>query len=241
MVNILKKTKNYITINKPAGILVHTDGRSDESTVVDWVRENHPEIIGVGETLQLHDGTIIDRPGIVHRLDRDTSGVLLIARTQEMFDHLKSQFKKHTIKKTYHAIVYGNIKEESGIIDEPIGKSKKDFRRWHAGRGTRGTLRDAVTEFKVLHRFENNGEQFTYVELYPKTGRTHQLRVHMKYMNHPIVADELYGGKRFEKSNNLGFERQALHAHNIEFHDLEDGIVQVEAAPPNDFTAIKMG
>lgn len=237
-IKVILETSDYIIINKPPGVLVHTDGRSNESTVVDWVLEHYPEIQGVGESLRLHNGTIVDRPGIVHRLDRDTSGILVIARTQKMFEHLKQQFKNHNVQKTYVAFVYGHLKQDAGSINEPIGKSKKDFRRWHAGRGTRGTLRDAHTDFVVLDRFEKNGEKFTYVELRPKTGRTHQLRVHMKYSNHPIVADELYGGKRFEKSHNMGFTRQALHAQKIEFVDLKGEVVFFEAELPRDFINI---
>lgn len=231
----LSETKDFVAINKPAGILVHTNGKSDAPTVVDWVRENYPDIEDVGETMMLADGIEIKRPGIVHRLDRDTSGVLLIAKTQEMFLSLKEQFQNHTIDKTYNAYVYNHVKNDEGIIDESIGKSRSDFRQWSASRGKRGTLRNAITEYTVLGRFEKKGDTYSFLELRPKTGRTHQLRVHMKYLNHPIVGDELYGGGLFKKSYNLGFKRQALHARKILFKDLDDAVVEVESEIPDDF------
>ncbi len=236
MIEILFENDNVIAINKPAGILVHTNGKSDAPTVVDWVRENYPDVENVGETMMLADGTEIKRPGIVHRLDRETSGVLLIAKTQEMFLHLKEQFQNHTIAKTYNAYVYGHVKKDEDIINESIGKSRSDFRQWSASRGKRGTLREAITEYTVMERLEKDNEPFSFLELRPKTGRTHQLRVHMKYLNHPIVADELYGGKLFTKSHNLGFKRQALHARKIIFQDLDDKEVEVGAPLPLDFT-----
>lgn len=237
-INILQETSDYVAINKPAGMLVHTNGKSDDPTVVDWVREYYPDVEDVGETMMLSNGTEIKRPGIVHRLDRDTSGVLLVAKNQDMFLHLKEQFQKHAITKTYNAYVYGHVKKDEDVIDESIGKSRSDFRQWSASRGKRGTLRSAITEYTVLDRFEYQGELFSMVELRPKTGRTHQLRVHMKYANHPIVADQLYGGKLVKKSHNLGFKRQALHARKIEFYDIEDSLVTIEATFPEDFAKV---
>jgi 23S rRNA pseudouridine1911/1915/1917 synthase len=215
--------------------LVHPSGREDEYTICDWITENYPSLKNVGETQQLFDGSLIMRPGIVHRLDRDTSGVLLVAKTQEMFLHLKDQFQKHTISKTYNAVVYGHVKNNEGIIDESIGKSRGDFRQWSASRGKRGTLRPAVTEYRVLTRFTHQGNPFSLVELRPKTGRTHQLRVHMKYLNHPIVGDELYGGKLFSQGNNCGFTRQALHALEIRFNTLDGQQITVKSPFPKDF------
>ena len=238
MIEVLFENDNVVAIHKPANMLVHTNGKSDAPTVVDWVREQYPDVEDVGETMMLSDGTEIKRPGIVHRLDRDTSGVLLVAKNQDMFLHLKEQFQKHTITKTYNAYVYGHVKKDEDTIDESIGKSRSDFRQWSASRGKRGTLRSAITEYTALDRFEYQGELFSLVELRPKTGRTHQLRVHMKYANHPIVADQLYGGKLVKKSNNLGFKRQALHARKIEFYDMNNDLVVVEAPFPEDFAKI---
>lgn len=233
MITVLHETENYLIINKPAGLMVHPDGKSEETTLVDWIMEHHPEMAGVGE--KLGD---IERPGIVHRLDRDTSGVLVLAKNQPAFEHLKQQFKDRKVQKTYHAIVYGWPKDDKGVVDQPIGRSKKNFRAWISGRGARGTMRAAVTEYHVQKRFEHDGEPYTYIELHPKTGRTHQIRVHMKYMNHPIVADELYAGKRAKKLPNLGFTRHALHASRITFTGSGGETITAEAPLPVDFTNI---
>jgi len=234
---IIKEEKDYLIINKPAGLVVHSDGRTKEKTLCDFLIEKFPEIYGVGEPLNISeekDGEkqekIIDRPGIVHRLDRDTSGVMIVARTQEGFEHFKKLFKDRKNQKAYQAFVYGNIKEDSFIINESIGRSKKDFRRWMSGENARGKLRSAETEFKVLKRSEK--KDITFVEAYPKTGRTHQIRVHLKSVNSPIVADNLYAPNRDPK---LGFERMALHAYSIRFKDLEGEIKEYAAEYPKDF------
>ena len=144
-ISIIYEDKNIVAINKPSGLVVHSDGKTEEPTVVDWVLKNYPETKDVGEPLVLNDGKEIKRPGIVHRLDRDTSGILLIAKNQESFLHLKKQFQNRTIQKTYRAIVYGRVKNDEGVIDRPIGRSKKDFRRWTAQRDIRGKESEAVT------------------------------------------------------------------------------------------------
>ncbi len=144
-----------MVINKPAGLVVHADGRTEEATVVDWILETYGEDIKeVGEPITLKTGEILYRPGIVHRIDRDTSGVLVIAKNQKAFEHLKQQFQDRYVEKTYNAFVYGEMKEEEGTIDRPIGKSTQDFRMWSAQRGARGELRDAVTEYKLLAKLK---------------------------------------------------------------------------------------
>jgi len=228
-VQIIYEDENVLAVNKPAGLVVHSDGKTEEITLVDWILKNYPEIKGVGESMELSDGTNIERPGIVHRLDRDTSGVILIAKNQETFLFLKRQFKEREIKKTYRTIVHGAFKEGRGTIDKPIGKSKKDFRRWSTGYDLRGTVRDAVTEYKVLC----GSKEFSHIEVYPKTGRTHQIRVHMKAIQRPIVCDKLYS---FKKECVLGLNRTALHALSIKF-SLRDGVsIKVEAPLPLDFS-----
>ncbi len=204
-------------VNKPSGLVVHGDGKSDEHSLVDMILDEYPEMKDVGEPMEIeHKGEIkkIFRPGVVHRLDRDTSGVMILARTNECFEFLKKQFHDRETKKVYHAFVYGNIKDDSGVIDAPIGRSPSDIRMWSAGRGKRGTLRDAITHWKVLSRGSDKetDERVVYVELSPKTGRTHQLRVHMKYNNTPIIADPIYAPNR---PHLLGFTRLALHAHTL--------------------------
>jgi 23S rRNA pseudouridine1911/1915/1917 synthase len=228
----LYEDENIVAVNKPSGLVVHADGRTEEETLCDLLLEEYPEINGVGEPLELKDGSVINRPGIVHRLDRDTSGVILIAKNNDTHQFLKEQFKNREVEKTYHTFVYGNIKEDEGVIDRPIGKSAKDFRQWSAMRGARGKLRDAVTEFKVLERGKVDDENVTMVEVRPKTGRTHQIRVHMKAVNNPLLCDGLYAPKR---KCLLGFERTALHARKIVFKNMENKEIEVEAPYPDDF------
>lgn len=222
---IIAETADYIVVNKPAGLMVHGDGRSTEKTLCDFLLEKYPEIDGVGESLG-----DIKRPGIVHRLDKDTSGVMLVARTQSGFEYLKQQFKDRKIQKTYHTFVYGNIKDDNFTINESIGRSKKDFRRWFAGEKARGQLRSAETEFAVLKRAGD--KKITFVEARPKTGRTHQIRVHLNHIYKPIVADSLYAPGREAA---LGFERLALHAKKISFFDQSGEKVEYEAEYPADF------
>ena len=234
LLNILYKDKNILAINKPAGISVHGDGRSDVETLADLILKEYPEIRDVGEPMEVQvngEVKIILRPGIVHRLDKDTSGVLLLARNTEAYEFLKKQFQNREIKKTYIALVSGHMKNDTGIIDASIGRSPSDPRKRIASRGKSGKLREAVTEYKVLERIEIDGEKYTWVEVYPKTGRTHQIRVHMKFLNHPVVCDKLYAP---DKLCPEGITRLALHAKVIEFKDLEGEIMKVEAPMPED-------
>ena len=233
-IEILYEDEDMVAVNKPAGLVVHSDGlpaqagKTTGPTLVHWILSKYPDIKEVGEPGRSATGEIIYRPGIVHRLDRETSGVMLIAKTQKGFEHLKKQFQNHDIKKIYHAFVYGETKQDKGTIDRPIARSKKDFRMWSAQRGSRGELREAVTDYEVVSRL--NGYSFVYIM--PKTGRTHQIRVHFKAINYPLVGDSLYAPGR---QNNLGFERLALHSYQVTFTDLE-GKSQTATAPyPSDF------
>ncbi|MAJ97432.1 MAG: hypothetical protein CMI56_02350 [Parcubacteria group bacterium] len=229
---VIHEDEDMLVINKPVGVVVHGDGRTKESTVADWLVAEYPYIQNVGEPWENEKGETILRPGIVHRLDRETSGVMVIAKTQESFEFLKEQFKQRTIKKTYRAFAYDTFKENEGEIDRPIGKSKSDFRKWSAQPGSRGVQREAYTAWEVLKTVENKGEIFTYLNLTPTTGRTHQLRVHLKAIHHPIVCDKLYAPKR---ACALGFERLALHAYSLEVPDEQGTTRTFEAPLPTDF------
>ena len=244
-IEILFENKNLLIINKPSGLVVHGDGKTLEPSLVDWILEKYPDINGVGENMFVRNregGDLeLNRPGIVHRIDRDTSGCLVIGKNQESFEFLKQQFKDRRVKKTYQALVYGWPKNESGIIDAPIGRSNKDFRMKQAGPHARGHLREAETEYKVLEYFEDQRkknkqgqfEKYALVECSPKTGRTHQIRVHLKFLNHPIVADSLYRGKRKEC---LGLERTALHAQSIRVEDCDGQEIFVQSEVSFDIT-----
>jgi len=227
-ITILFEDKDILAINKPFGIAVHGDGRSDDDTISDWVIDKYPETKDVGEPIEVENGETINRYGIIHRLDKDTSGVLLIAKTKEGYWHLKKQFKDRKIKKTYHAFIYGKMKDERGIINRPIGRATGSVRKWATGSKTRGELREAVTKFKVV----KNAMPASLLELWPQTGRTHQIRVHMQALGHPVVADRLYAPSR---ESAYGFKRLALHAKRLVFNDLKGGLIEVEAPFPADF------
>jgi 23S rRNA pseudouridine1911/1915/1917 synthase len=235
---ILFETDDLLVINKPAGLIVHGDGKHDESSVVDWVVKKYPETKGVGEPMTIeHEGEDIpiERSGIVHRIDRDTSGCLVIAKNQDTFLFLKEQFKEHTIKKKYVAIVYGWPRDERGLIDQPIGRSKSDIRAWTTKAGTRGTMRPATTRFSVRKKFEFDRAKYAIVDLYPQTGRTHQLRVHLAHLGHPIVGDPLYAGKR---ETSLSIHRTALHAERITFQLPGGREQEVQAPLPEDLASL---
>ena len=233
---ILYEDEDILAINKPAGLVVHGDGRSTslttsktkERTLVDWLLQKYPGIINVGEPGRTASGETILRSGIVHRLDRETSGVMLVAKTEKAFQNLKEQFQKHEIEKIYHAFVFGELKKRQGTIDRPIGRSSKDFRMRSAQRGARGEMREAITEYKVISANKN----YSFVEVSPKTGRTHQIRVHFKAINYPLVSDSLYAPNC---ENSLGFKRLALHSYQITFADIKGVSHTVTAPYPEDF------
>lgn len=257
-IKILYEDKDILAIDKPSGIAVHPDGRSKAKTITDWVLKNYPKMKNVGEPM----GEIA-RPGVVHRLDRDTSGVLLLAKNQKAHQFLKEQFQKRNIKKVYVAIVNGWVKNDRGVINKPIGRSPKDFRRWLAGRGARGEMREAITQYKVLKRFKALASpfmisprftlplrggtyatkksqkaslvNFTELEVRPKTGRTHQIRVHLKFLNHPIACDSLYNPTGACPKD---IKRLALHAQSIVFKDMKGKEVKVESSLPQEFEKV---
>src|SRR3989344_1408263 len=224
---ILYEDPDFLVIDKPSGIFVHPStvlrAGPGESTVLDLMKKKYPGI------------------QLSHRLDKETSGVLVLSKNEKAYQFLKKQFQARTIKKTYLAIVNGHVKNDHGIINKPIGRSPADFRRRLAGRGVRGKIREAITEYKVLKRFTTpepllnkegrkssrpakgewsraEGVKFSYLEIKPKTGRTHQIRVHMKFINHPVACDSLYNPKG---ACPAGLNRLALHAKSIEFKNLD--------------------
>ena len=213
---VLYEDSDVLVVDKPSGLAVHGRGADSSGTLVAWLLDYAPEARDVGEPRIGSNGQVIERSGIVHRLDRETSGVMILAKNQSAFDQLKQQFRARLVKKLYRAIAYGRMKESWGTIARPIGRSAKDFRRRSAERGAKGTIRDAVTDWECLGTGEYEGQVFSYLTLRPQTGRMHQLRVHLKAISHPIVGDVLYAGKRLKLSNNAGLNRLALHAHELE-------------------------
>jgi 23S rRNA pseudouridine1911/1915/1917 synthase len=221
-IKIIYKDANVIAINKPAGLLVHANNQTKEGTLVDWLLGEFPEIAGVGDSLT----GVVERPGIVHRLDKDTSGVLLVARNKEYFFYLKSLFQNGKIRKTYRAIALGAFRETTGTISAPISIKSGSIRRTvHRGKDTK----TAVTKYRVLRQLAG----FTYLEVYPQTGRTHQIRVHLNFIGHPVAGDKLYGGKSASRAAN----RQMLHAYSLEFPVEPGKNMVITADLPEDFSS----
>lgn len=215
-IEVLFEDEHAVVINKPVGLMVHNTGHTEEPTVVDWFLSKYPSAKGVGEIQLSQKGVPLERSGVVHRLDKETSGVMILAKNQDSFTHLKAQFHDRQVKKEYRAFVYGAVREKWGTIDRPIGRSTKDFRLRSAQHGARGMLRPSVTLWECIGQGRYKDEPFSYMKLKPKTGRTHQIRVHLQAIGRPIVGDVLYSKQEMSQSNNLGFDRLALHAHIIE-------------------------
>lgn len=233
---ILYEDEDVLVIDKPYGWLVHEDGHNNEApTVVEWLVSRAPEARSVGEPGFSRGGEELDRSGVVHRLDRETSGVLILAKTQAAHQQLKQQFQDRLAHKEYRAFVYGRINDRWGTINRPIGRSAKDHRRRSAERGAKGVLREAITDFERIGMGEYKDEPFSYVKLLPKTGRTHQLRAHLRAIDRPIVGDALYAEYKMKNSSNLELQRLALHAHILEL-ELPNGTTERFIAPvPQDF------
>ena len=217
--DILYEDSHIIVVNKARGMVVHPAAGNPDGTLVNALLFHcKGELSGI-------NGVI--RPGIVHRLDKDTSGVMVAAKTDEAHRGLAEQIKAHTAHRTYWALVHGNIVEERGTIDAPIGRHPKD--RIKMAVIVKGG-REAVTHFRVLKRFGD----YTWVECKLETGRTHQIRVHMAYIHHPVVNDPLYGFKK----DHFPIEGQALHSHCLDLvHPVTGETMHFEAPAPADFMA----
>lgn len=227
---IIYEDNNLIVINKPPGVSAHGGKNVLGPTVVDFLLPKFPEIAEVGDDP-------IDRPGIVHRLDKDTSGVMVVARNQPTFEALKELFKTRKVEKIYWAIVCGALHQAQGIISAPIGRliASPLKRGVEQGRSRIRGARDAVTEYRVVKKWD----VYSLVELKPKTGRMHQLRVHLKSIGYPIACDAVYGGKNICCPE--GCHRQLLHARSLTFSFPEGRRLNFEADAPEDFAAALAG
>jgi 23S rRNA pseudouridine1911/1915/1917 synthase len=212
---VLYEDEHVLAIDKPAGLVVHPAPGARRGTLVNALVHRMGTLAGVGDP---------ERPGIVHRLDRDTSGVLLVARTPAALEALARQFRARSIEKHYLAIVRGALKPPSGMIDRPIGRHPHERKRMSV-RSRRG--RAAVTRWTVLERLPGA----TLVQLRPETGRTHQLRVHLAALGHPILGDRVYGARRASPPGQPTCARQALHAAEIAFSHPASGERVVVRAP----------
>lgn len=200
-IKILYEDDYLIAISKEPGLVVYPGIGHKENTLLNALIHYDNKLSGMESEL---------RAGIVHRLDKDTSGIMLIAKTPRIHELLSEEFKQRQVSKKYVALVLGNFKEEAGIIDMPIGRSKKDRKKM----GVAFNGRNSISEFKVLEQFDD----CALLEIYPKTGRTHQIRVHFSFIGHPIIGDKNYGNKETEKiAKEIGLSRQFLHSKGIKF------------------------
>lgn len=205
---ILSDIGDLFAVDKPAGLIAHSDGRTQESSLAAWLLAHYPALAEIGEPWISPQEESVSVAGMVHRLDRTTSGVVLVAKTPEMYARLKTAFKERRVEKVYRAVVYGRMEKEEGRIVAEIMRSATPPKRWYARACEESDKRAAITDWKLL----KNLEDAAYIEVRPKTGRTHQIRVHMASIGHPLVADHLYAA---ERASTLGFTRPALHAYSI--------------------------
>ena len=221
---VIHEDKDFLILAKPAGIPVHRGVAVHGETVVDWLTKKYPEVKSVGDDPK-------ERPGIVHRLDKDTSGVMVVARNQKAFEALKQLFKERRVEKTYLALVLGAPKKKHDVITAPIGRLiRNPLKRGVGERGIRGG-RPAATEYRLLEYLG----RYSLLEVRPKTGRMHQIRVHLASIGCPVAGDPAYGGTRAALPR---LNRQFLHASSLAFSYPEGRRLRFEAALPKDLSAV---
>ncbi len=224
---IIYENKNLVVIDKPAGLLVHPTDKNEKDTLMHQISEKWPEI-------KKHNWQNPSRAGIVHRLDKDTSGLIIIAKNPKKLEQLQEKFKNHKIKKVYYALVAGKVEPKCGkiitqILRDKKGKSVKqkisNFNlSWEKGK-------EAQTNYKVLNYYKYKNYIISLLELEIKTGRTHQIRAHLKHKNWPIIGDQIYTNKLSKKiSKDLKLSRQFLHSKKLEF-EIEKDINKVFSSP----------
>lgn len=209
--DILYEDEDLLVINKPCGMVVHPAAGNPDGTLVNAL------LYHCGDSLSGIGGVI--RPGIVHRIDKDTSGLLVVAKNDETHLALSEQLKGHHIDRIYYAIALGSMREERGTVDAPIGRHPVDRKRMAVIRGTDARAREAVTHWQVLREGESDGGRFSLIRCNLETGRTHQIRVHLSSIGHPLLGDTLYGGgnTRFEARHSSHIIGQCLHAGELHF------------------------
>lgn len=227
MPHVIAETEALLAVDKPAGLIVHSDGRTVEPSLADWILRQYPALASVGEPWISPQGECVPCPGIVHRLDRSTSGVMLVAKTPEAYSELKRLFKERKIQKTYLAYVYGHMAREEGRIAAEILRTSTSPKKWYTEACDDTNPRAAITEWKLL---KNLTEDAAYIEVRPITGRTHQIRVHFASVGHPIVGDHLYAPDR---KPILGFTRPALHASSISLAYMDTHCTFSAPLPPD--------
>ncbi|WP_455377874.1 RluA family pseudouridine synthase [Petrachloros mirabilis] len=228
---ILFEDEHLLVLNKPAGIVVHPAPGNWTGTLVNALLHHFHTSGGTVSTIGGKE-----RPGLVHRLDKETSGIMVIAKTDQSHRHLAAQFKHHTITRVYEALIFGVPKKGHGLIELAIGRDSKERKKF-SSRTSRP--KESVTEYGVEHRF---GKLAAHVLLYPKTGRTHQLRVHLTSLGHPILGDPTYGGRKVCTIDDVEIPRVMLHARTLGFRHPASGEFQEYTRPfPSDMAEVIEG
>lgn len=210
--DILYEDDYLLIIDKPNGISVHPGAGERQNTILDIFRSLYPQIDDIPDT---------DRPGIVHRLDKETSGVLVLAKDEITMKRMQKKFKRREVEKTYLALVQGKLRYMNGTIDVPLARNPRNRKKYMAVTYAHyENAREAMTDFSLIKEFDD----FSFVRLQPHTGRTHQLRVHMAHFGNPVLGDQVYG-------KSTGFRRLALHAHRIEFEHPWTGEIVIARSP----------
>lgn len=249
---IIYEDESVLVLDKPAGVTVNrSDTTRDEQTLQDFLEEKifrykdkkilsenskNPNI-SISQYPNIYEDenreAFYKRSGIVHRLDKETSGIILVAKTEDAFLELLRQFREREVEKRYTALVHGKVTPEIGEIDVPVGRLPWNRKRFGIVAGGR----EAKTRYRVISNLKSqiSNEPLTLLELYPKTGRTHQIRVHLKYMNRPIFADSLYGGRKTARDDRKKLNRQFLHASSINFfHPISHKPLSFQSELPQD-------
>ena len=222
--DIIYEDKNIIVINKPAGLLVHPSPHEKKETLVNALLYYTDDLSGIGGVI---------RPGIVHRLDKNTSGAIVVAKDDKSHKNLVKQFKNRNTKKIYKALVKGNFKYKDGKIDAPIGRDPKNRTKMAV---TKKNSKRAVTYFEVLKKKDD----YAYLRLKLETGRTHQIRVHLAYLGYPIIGDQKYDKKVVTEINDIKINRHMLHCSNLGFyHPIKEEWMEFEADLASDFLKLK--
>lgn len=223
-VEVVGEGDGYVVVNKPSGMVVHADSVNKDNTLVDWLVDKYPEIKGVGGE---------ERPGIVHRLDKEVSGLMVVAREGEMYESLKKQFQAREVKKEYMALVHGRMSQDEGEIKLPIGRSKKKGIFIAMSNILDGLMwgREAITKYRVEQKFRN----FSLIRVQILTGRTHQIRVHLGSIGHGVVGDKLYETHDVRvKKRGVELGRLWLYAAKLGFRDLRGEWVEFESGAPKE-------